>query len=55
MSPVGLILLHLNFLRSQFATLNKGRSGRQYLPYAFTEQRTIAVVLRKCHRDSLHG
>ena len=25
-------------LRSQFATSNKGRGGRRYLPYAFTEQ-----------------
>src|SRR5438552_13896046 len=25
-------------LRSQFATSNRGRGGRRYLPYAFTEQ-----------------
>jgi hypothetical protein len=25
-------------LRSQFATSNKGRGGRRYAPYAFTEQ-----------------
>ena len=25
-------------LRSQFATSKKGRGGRRYLPYAFTEQ-----------------
>ena len=25
-------------LRSQFAISNKGRGGRRYLPYAFTEQ-----------------
>ncbi len=26
------------FLRSQFVTSNKGRGGRRYLPYVFTEQ-----------------
>jgi hypothetical protein len=26
------------FLRSQFATSKRGRGGRRYLPYAFTEQ-----------------
>src|SRR5436309_15417785 len=26
------------FLRSQIATSNKGRGGRRYAPYAFTEQ-----------------
>ena len=27
-----------DFLRSQFATSKRGRGGRRYLPYAFTEQ-----------------
>ena len=28
----------IHLLRSQFATSKKGRGGRRYLPYAFTEQ-----------------
>ncbi len=28
----------VTYLRSQFATSNKGRGGRRYAPYAFTEQ-----------------
>lgn len=32
------------FLRSQIATSNKGRGGRRYLPYAFTEHGAIMVA-----------
>jgi phage regulator Rha-like protein len=31
-------------LRSQFATSKKGRGGRRYLPYAFTEQGAIMAA-----------
>jgi hypothetical protein len=30
-------------LRSQFATSNKGRGGRRYLPYAFTEHGVVML------------
>ena len=38
----------LDSLRSQFATSNKGRGGRRYLPYVFTEHGAImaATVLK---------
>lgn len=32
------------FLRSQFATSNKGRGGRRYNPYAFTEHGAIMAA-----------
>lgn len=31
-------------LRSQFATSKKGKGGRRYLPYAFTEHGTVMVA-----------
>ena len=34
----------LDSLRSQFATSNKGRGGRRYLPYAFTEHGAIMAA-----------
>ena len=42
-------------LRSQNATSNKGRGGRRYMPYAFTEHRALqaAYVLRSEKADSM--
>lgn len=37
-------------LRSQFATLEKGRGGRRYLPFAFTEQ-GIAMLSSVLHSE----
>ena len=38
MQPSQLTKEELESLRSQIATSNKGRGGRRYAPYAFTEQ-----------------
>jgi len=37
-------------LRSQFATSNKGRGGRRYLPYVFTEQ-GVAMLSSVLHSE----
>ncbi len=39
-----LTLKEWNCLRSQFATSNKGRGGRRYLPYAFTEHGVVMLA-----------
>lgn len=43
-----------NSLRSQFVTSNRGRGGRRYFPYAFTEQGVAMLSgVLKSHRAVL--